>query len=172
MQKTIPPRSLASDKFFPPVTNPEDHTFLENGLKHPFVPRLPQSSVPPHLLNAWWLADSLLAYNEPGFIETELKKVNLRLRKPLLKGAGTQGFVAEGEGFSIVALRGTEFFLPGRDRLSVLRGAITDVLTDSKATLVRAPAPAQGRVHRGFRKALDGSSGRSAAWRIRAAPSG
>jgi triacylglycerol lipase len=155
MQKKIPPRSLASDKFFPPVTEPEDHTFLENGLDHPFVPRPPQSSAP-HRLNAWWLAElSLLAYNEPGFIETELRKVNLRLRKPLLKGDSTQGFVAEGEGFSIVALRGTEFFLPGRDRLSVLREAAKDVLTDFKPTLVRAPAPAQGRVHRGFRKALD-----------------
>lgn len=155
MRKPIPPRSLASQVFFPPVTDPEAHTFLKNGLEHPFVPRPPQSGAP-HRLNAWWLAElSLLAYNEPDFIETELRKVNLRLRKPLLKGASTQGFVAEGEGFAIIAFRGTEFFLLGRDPLSALRGAIKDILTDAKATLVKAPAPAQGRVHRGFRKALD-----------------
>lgn len=154
MRKPIPPRSLTSDRFFPPVTKPEDHKFLENGLDHPFVPRPPQSNAP-HRLNAWWLSElSLLAYNEPGFIERELGKVDLQLRKPLLKGTSTQGFVAEGEGFAIVAFRGTEFFLLRRDPLSALRGAIQDVLTDSNAILVRAPAPAQGWVHRGFRKAL------------------
>lgn len=155
MRKQIPPRNLASQVFFPPVTNPKDHAFLENGLQHPFVPRPPQSSAF-HRLNAWWLAElSLLAYNEPGFIEDKLGKVHLRLRKPLLNGASTQGFVAEGEGFAIVAFRGTEFFLLGRDPFSALRGAIKDTLTDAKATLVKAPAPVEGRVHRGFRNAVN-----------------
>jgi triacylglycerol lipase len=153
MQKPIPARSL-SRKLFPPVA-PEDHIFLENALRHPFRPRS-SGSTQYDPLNAWWLAElSLLAYSEPDVIESELRKVNLELVKPLLNGKSTQGFVAEGDGFTIAAFRGTEFFLPGRDTPEVLRGAITDTVADLRFGLVPAPAPAHGRVHRGFLKALD-----------------
>jgi pimeloyl-ACP methyl ester carboxylesterase len=153
MQKPIPARTL-SRKLFPPVAL-ADHVFLENALRHPFQPR-PSTTTGYDPLNAWWLAElSLLAYSEPDFIESELRKVNLELVKPLLNGKSTQGFVAEGDGFTVVAFRGTEVFLPGRDTLEALRGAITDTIADLRFGLVPAPAPAHGRVHRGFLKALD-----------------
>ncbi len=107
-------------------------------------------------MNAWWLAElSLLAYNRPEFIESELRKAHLELVKPVLNGPSTQGFVAEGDSFVVVAFRGTEIFVPGKDSLEALRGAVVDTLADANARLVRAPAPAQGQVHRGFLKALD-----------------
>jgi triacylglycerol lipase len=153
MQKPIPARTL-SRKLFPPVSI-EDHVFLENALRHPFRPR-PSGTTQYDPLNAWWLAElSLLAYSEPDVIESELRKVNLELVKPLLNGKSTQGFVAEGDGFTIAAFRGTQFFLPGRDTLDDLRGAVTDTVVDLRFGLVPAPAPAHGRVHRGFLKGLD-----------------
>jgi len=153
MQKPIPSRDL-SRKLFPPVAL-EDHVFLENALRFPFRPR-PAGTNGYDPLNAWWLAElSLLAYSESDFIESELRKVNLELEKPLLNGKSTQGFVAEGDGFAIAVFRGTQVFLPGRDTLEVLRGALTDTVADLRFGLVPAPAPAHGRVHRGFLKALD-----------------
>lgn len=153
MRKPIPPHSL-SLKLFPPVS-PEDHVFLENALLHPFQPRpaQPRAHSP---VNAWWLAElSLLAYNRPEIIESELRKARLELVKPVLNGTTTQGFIAESDSFLIVAFRGTEIFVPGKDSLASLRGAVVDSLADADSRLVRAPAPAQGQVHRGFLKALD-----------------
>lgn len=159
MQKSIPPHDPFLKKLFPPVDadpdGPREHVFLENARDHRFEP-LPRPSPGHHSLNAWWLAElSLLAYNEPGFVKKTLEDLELGLTvKPLLNGKSTQGFIVEGSGFTIVAFRGTEFFLLGRD-LRTLRGAVTDALTDAQAILVKAPAPARGRVHLGFRRALD-----------------
>lgn len=149
MQKPIPPYSLRTKDIFPPA---KDHEFLKDGHDHPFVP-LPPRSNGHHPLNAWWLAElSLLAYNEPDFVKSKLDGLGLGLvMRPLLNGVSTQGFIVEGEGFAIVAFRGTEFLL----RLRTLRGAITDLLVDFKASLVEAPAPVRGRVHQGFSLALD-----------------
>jgi len=152
MQKQIPPHSLRSKELFPPA---KKHEFLKDGHDHPFVP-LPPKSAGHHPLNAWWLAElSLLAYNDDVFIKSRLDSVGLGLvMKPLVNGVSAQGFIVEGDGFSIVVFRGTEFFLLGRDPLKALQGAITDTVMDVKARLVKAPAPAQGRVHKGFRDTL------------------
>jgi triacylglycerol lipase len=157
MRKEIPPHHL-SIELFPPV-DPEKHRFLEGARDHPFVAR-PPAAPRHHPLNAWWLAElSLLAYNEPDEIASELEKADLKLAKRL-KGRITQGFVAEGADCVIVALRGTEFFVPGRDQdlrmaLQAIRGTILDSVTDVRFGLVEAPDPARGRVHAGFLAALD-----------------
>jgi triacylglycerol lipase len=153
MRKPIPSHSLQSKELFPPAKN---HKFLENAHDHPFVP-LPGQSTGHHALNAWWLAElSLLAYNETSFVKSKLNSVGLGLVvKPLLNGPSTQGFIVEGAGFTIVAFRGTEFFLLGRDPLEALLEAVEDAVTDAKVALVKAPTPARGRVHRGFSHALD-----------------
>lgn len=157
MRKEIPPHRL-SIELFPPV-DPEQHRFLEKAREHPFVAR-PPATPGHHALNAWWLAElSLLAYNEPDVIASELGKVDFKLAKRL-NGKITQGFVAERDDCVIVALRGTEFFVPRRDQdlqsaLQAIRGTIVDSVTDVRFGLAKAPDPAQGRVHEGFLAALD-----------------
>ncbi len=157
MRKEIPPHRL-SIELFPPV-DPEKHRFHERAREHPFVAR-PPAAPGHHPLNAWWLAElSLLAYNEPDEIASELGKVDITLAKPL-KGKITQGFVAERDDCVIVALRGTELFVPRRDQdlrlaLQAIRGTIVDSVTDARFGLVEAPDPARGRIHAGFLAALD-----------------
>ena len=158
MRKEIPPHRF-SRRLIPP-SEPGEHKFLENALDHPFEAR-PKQNAGHSSVNAWWLAElSLLAYNEPAVVESELQKAGLRLMKPLLNGASTQGFVAEGKDFVIVSFRGTEFPLPRKDQdpeaaLMALFSAVTDVVVDLRFGLVPAPGPARGRVHGGFLHALN-----------------
>jgi len=162
MRKEIPPHKF-SRRLIPPSESgepPEKHKFLENALDHPFEAR-PKQGAGHSPVNAWWLAElSLLAYNEPAVVESELKRAGLRLMKPLLNGTSTQGFVAEGKDFVVVAFRGTEFPLPRKDQdpkaaLMAFFSAITDVVVDLRFGLAPAPGPAQGRVHGGFLHALN-----------------
>ncbi|HEV2853434.1 MAG TPA: lipase family protein [Thermoanaerobaculia bacterium] len=134
---------------------------MENALDHPFIAR-PTKSTGHNPRNAWWLSElSLLAYNEPDEVKSELGKAGLRLRTSLNAG-GTQGFVAEGEAegekFVIVAFRGTEIPLPTlnpQETLERFRGAIMDSVTDLKFGFVEIPDLGQGQVHGGFLASLD-----------------
>lgn len=151
MRKEIPARTLGRE-LFPPV-DPRVYPPLANALEHPFNAR--HSGTAGHSpVNAWWLAElSMLAYAERDEIARALQTANLRL-ETMLDGQSTQGFVAKGEDFVVVAFRGTQVFLPGRE-LSVLGGAFADALTDARFFLAPAPAPARGRVHSGFLEALN-----------------
>lgn len=160
MRKEIPLHSF-SRRLVPPSEPgepPEKHKFLENALDHPFEAR-PKQNAGHSPVNAWWLAElSLLAYNEPGEIQAVLEPLKLKVRT--LDKKSTQGFVAEGKDFVIVAFRGTEFPLPRKDQdpkaaLMALFSAITDFAVDLRFGLVPAPGPARGRVHGGFLRASD-----------------
>jgi pimeloyl-ACP methyl ester carboxylesterase len=149
MRKPIPSR-LSLD-LFPPILEPV-HRYLVGARDIPFHPR----ATGVDLLNAWWLAEmSLLLYCEPDPIEAELRRAGLEPAGPPLDGPSTQAFAALGEGFAVVAFRGTQTFLLGRDPLTVLDQIAEDYLTDLRIPLVSARRPARGRVHRGFRNALD-----------------
>ena len=150
MRKPIPDRNPLD--LFPPVIEPRLHRYFEAAQDHPFRPR----ATGVDLLNAWWLSEmALLAYAGPDFVERELRRAGLELAGPLLDVRGTQAFAALGEGFAVVAFRGTEVFLPWRDAPSLLAKIAEDYLTDIRIRLVPARQPARGRVHRGFRNALD-----------------
>lgn len=150
MRKPVPSR-LSLD-LFPPVTEARIHRYLVGAPGAPFHPR----ATGVDLLNAWWLAEmSMLLYAEPAFVEAELRRSGLEPAGPPLDGPGTQAFAALGPGFAAIAFRGTQTFLLGRDPLIVLDQIAEDYLTDLCIPLVPARKPARGRVHRGFRNALD-----------------
>lgn len=149
MRKRIPSR-LSFD-LFPPVPEPRVYRYFENARENPFRPR----AAGVDLLNAWWLAElSLLAFSEPAFIDIALERAGLE-PAGVCDGPGTGAFAVRGDGFAAIAFRGTQTFLPGRDPLTLLGEIAGDVLTDVRIPLVRARKPAHGRVHRGFRSALD-----------------
>ena len=157
MRKKIPAHNPLLRKLYPPVRLKRDHVFLENASEHPFVARPPGTSGHSPL-HAWWLAElSLLAYDKPEVVESVLEAAGLRLRMPLSKG-GTQGFVAEGDDFVIVAFRGTELPVPALNPLKTLRtlrGSLMDSLTDARFGLAEVPGLGRGRVHGGFLAALN-----------------
>lgn len=149
MRKRIPSR-LSFD-LFPPVPEPRVYRYFENARENPFRPRAAGID----LLNAWWLSElSMLAFSEPAFIDIALHRAGLE-PAGVLDGPGTEAFAVQGDGFAVIAFRGTQTFLPGRDPLTLLADITEDVLTDVRIPLVRARRPARGRVHRGFRHALD-----------------
>lgn len=150
MRKPIPSR-LSLD-LFPPVVDPRVYRYFEDFQENPFRPR----ATGVDLLNAWWLAEiSMLAFAEPDFVAAELRRAGLEPVGPPLDGPSTEALAALGEGFAVIAFRGTQTFLLGRDPVTVLDSIAEDFLTDACLPLVRARRPAHGRVHRGFRKALD-----------------
>lgn len=149
MRKRIPSR-LSFD-LFPPVPEPRVYRYFENARENPFRPRA--SGV--DLLNAWWLSElSMLAFSEPAFIDIALERAGLE-PAGVFDGPSTEAFAVKGDGFAAIAFRGTQVFLPGRDPLTLLGEITEDILTDACIPLVAARKPARGRVHRGFRKALD-----------------
>lgn len=149
MPKRIPSR-LSLD-LFPPVPEPRVYRYFVNARENPFRPKAAGID----LLNAWWLSElSMLAFSEPAFIDIALERAGLE-PAGVFDGPSTEAFAVRGEGFAIVAFRGTQTFLPGRDPLTLLGDITEDVLTDVRIPLVRARRPARGRVHRGFRNALD-----------------
>jgi triacylglycerol lipase len=150
MRKPIPSR-LSFD-LLPPVTDPRIHRYFEHAPANPFRPGAQGLD----LCNAWWLAElSLLSFAAPGFVEAELLRAGLAFAGPPLEGPSSVAYAALGAGFAVVAFRGTQVFRLGRDPLSVLGEVADDVLTDVEIPLVPAGRPSRGRVHRGFRNALD-----------------
>lgn len=149
MPKRIPSR-LSFD-LFPPIPEPRVYRYFENARENPFRPRAAGID----LRNAWWLSElSMLAFSEPAFIDIALERAGLETAG-FFTGPGTEAFAVRGDGFAVIAFRGTQVFLPGRDPLTLLGEIAEDILTDVRIPLVRAPKPARGRVHRGFRNALD-----------------
>ncbi|HEX6861866.1 MAG TPA: lipase family protein, partial [Thermoanaerobaculia bacterium] len=150
MRKRIPSR-LSFD-LFPPVPEPRVYRYFENAREHPFRPR----AAGVDLRNAWWLAElSMLAFSERPFIDIAMERAGLEPAGPPLDGPSTEAVAVQGDGFAAIAFRGTQVFLPGRDPLTLLGEIAEDILTDVCIPLVRARKPARGRVHRGFRNALD-----------------
>lgn len=117
------------------------------------------------LANAWWLANAAhLAYYDADGVERELGRVGLKLVE-FFDAGSTQGFLAAGDAFAILAFRGTK----AEDRED-LRADANFFLTPFGAQPPTAAGPGawagmsdlvdalsgQGtRVHLGFRDALD-----------------
>ena len=132
MQKPAPLYSL--DLVLP---SERDHSYVhfEHAAAHPFQP----NPVGFTRVNVWWLADSaLLTYWD----DADAKAIfgTAGLQSTFLKVGSTDCYVAWPHDFVIVAFRGTE---PDEWQ---------DMLTDAKIKLVPWRT---GKVHRGFKEAID-----------------
>ena len=132
MQKPPPMYSL------PLVLSPErDHSYVhfENAAAHPFQANpagLPR-------VNVWWLVDSaLLTYWDDAQAKAIFGSAGLESK--FIKVSSTDCYVAWARDFVIVAFRGTE---PNEWQ---------DILTDANVKLVPWRV---GKVHRGFKEAVD-----------------
>ncbi len=89
--------------------------------------------------NAWWLAESaLLSYWDPGAAKSRFAGAGLQAT--FVEEGDTQAYVAAGNGFVIVAFRGTQ------------PGSLHDIVDDALVALVPW---SQGFVHLGFKAALE-----------------
>lgn len=132
MEKPLPPATFRN--LFPPNNG---FDFFVGAQSHPF--RFGTTKF--ELVNAWWLAESsLLAYSDDDFAADCFARAGLAGLRAF-HGATTDCFVAHNDEFAIVAFRGTEV------------GDYRDFITDLKIRLVASGGA--GRVHQGFRDALD-----------------
>ena len=104
-----------------------------------------------NLINAWWLMEvSTLVYADEDFVRSQFRKTGLQEVKFFDKQS-TQCYVANNEKFAIVAFRGSEIWKKKEkfDPKKVIADLMVNVdiwLTDWQQG---------GKVHRGFKKALD-----------------
>jgi hypothetical protein len=104
-----------------------------------------------NLSNAWWLADaSTLAYADEAFAADWFKRAGLHEIRFFDKGS-TQCFVASNREFAVVAFRGSEVWK--RKGKTGIRVGAADFMTNADFWLTDWPRG--GKVHRGFKNALD-----------------
>jgi hypothetical protein len=101
--------------------------------------------------NAWWLAEaSTLAYADDAFAVEWFKKAGLDNVRFFDKSS-TQCFVASNREFAVVAFRGSEVWR--RRGKADIRVVAADFMTNADFWLTDWPKG--GKVHRGFKTALD-----------------
>ena len=91
-----------------------------------------------------------LAYSEEDFVRPRFQKAGLSEVK-FFTGNSTQCFVANNDEFTIIVFRGTE--IRRREGRSDFGNIIADLKTD--ADIILAESGQSGKVHRGFKHALD-----------------
>lgn len=129
------PPTYVLDLVFHPEHD-QQYVHFEDAAAHPFQPD--PSGVP--RVNVWWLADSsLLTYWDSVQATAIFGRAGLQAE--FVKVGSTDCYIASRDGLVIVAFRGTE---PDEWQ---------DILTDAKIELV--PWRDGGKVHRGFKDALD-----------------
>jgi hypothetical protein len=104
------------------------------------------------LLNAWWLAEaSTLVYADEAYVNRQFSKAGLE-RVKFFNRSGTQCFIAANSRYAILAFRGSEIWK--RDGRFDPHQMFADFKTNIDVRLsdwIRG-----GRVHSGFKAALDG----------------
>lgn len=138
---------MATSSFLPPDLHPpnEEYEHFAGAGEHPF-PAATEGPPGPSMTAAWWLAEcSLLAYGDEAFVRQRLARAGLRFAVESFTGATTQGFLLDDGRVVIAVFRGTQV-----DR-------VNELFLDSVRVLEALPAGegAGGRVHAGFRRALD-----------------
>jgi hypothetical protein len=104
-----------------------------------------------NIINAWWLAEaSTLVYADENFVRTQFSRAGLRELK-FFDHQSTQCFVASNDQFAIVAFRGSEIWK--RKEKFDFEKMFADLKADVDVRLTDWPRG--GKVHRGFKKALD-----------------
>lgn len=140
--KAIP--EITFSNFSPPF---KDYDYFQNRRTFPFDFNATSFS----LVNAWWLAEaSMLVYADETYVRRRFARAGLfHLR--FFNRSSTQCFVASNDRFAIIAFRGSEIWKRGEpfDPRRILADFTTDI------DLQRTEWYRGGRVHRGFKTALD-----------------
>ncbi len=125
------------------------YRYFEGCKERPFRPRATTFD----MRNAWWLIEaSTLVYAELKFVAQQFRKAGLKeVRFFEGRKTDTQAYAASNDDFAIVAFRGTE--IRRRTGKADFRNVLADLATDAKIRLVDSGHG--GRVHEGFKKALD-----------------
>ncbi len=104
-----------------------------------------------NIINAWWLAEaSTLVYADENFVRTQFSKAGLREVR-FFDHQSTQCFVASNDKFAIIAFRGSEIWK--RKGKFDFNKIFADLIADVDVRLTDWPGG--GKVHRGFKDALD-----------------
>ncbi len=141
-KKEIP--ELTLENFSPPY---KDYDYFRDRKRYPF--RFNAASFDG--INAWWLAEaSTLAYADEDFVRSRFREAGLPEVTFFEKGS-TECYVANNDRFAIVAFRGSEISRKREKR--DLNEVVADLKTDIDFRLTDWERG--GKVHRGFKEALD-----------------
>jgi hypothetical protein len=143
-------RPVATDFTFDTVRPPyPGHPYFLGAESHPFRGHATVFDI----VNAWWMIEaSTLVYSDADFISNRFRKVKMKVQA--FAKDHTECFVAHNAESAIVAFRGTESRGRGERLPNVdFSNVVEDVRTDAGIRLVESGQG--GRVHEGFKKALD-----------------
>lgn len=147
------PASMPGKKEIPEITfenlSPpfKDYDYFQGSGKYPF--RFNTTSFDG--INAWWLAEaSTLAYADEDFVRSRFREAGLP-EVTFFKKESTECYVANNDRFAIVAFRGSE--ISRKRETTDLNEMVADLKTDMDIRLTDWEQG--GKVHRGFREALD-----------------
>ena len=102
-------------------------------------------------INAWWLSEAAtLVYSDENFVKIWFQRAGMN-QVVFLNKDSTQCFVANNDKFALVVFRGSEIWKK-KEKFD-LGKVLADLMTDVDIRLVKwGPG---GKVHRGFKNALD-----------------
>ena len=101
--------------------------------------------------NAWWLAEAAtLVYADEVFVRNRFQKAGMK-DVVFFTGDSTQCFVASSDKFALVVFRGSEIWKK-KEKFDITK-VLADLMTDVDIRLVKWDGG--GKVHRGFKDALD-----------------
>jgi hypothetical protein len=145
-QKRPVPTDFNLETARPPYPN---HPYFSGAELYPFRPHATVFD----LVNAWWLIEAAtLAYSAPEFVAQRFREVKMDVKT--FAANNTECFVAQNAEAAMVVFRGTE--IRGRDEQLPkfdFANVVADIRTDAMIKLVNSGQG--GRVHRGFKDALD-----------------
>lgn len=102
-------------------------------------------------VNAWWLSEAAtLVYADEDFVRIRFRKAGMK-QVVFLNKDSTQCFVAHNDQFALVIFRGSEIWKK-KEKFDLAK-VLADLMTDVDIRLVKWDQG--GKVHRGFKKALD-----------------
>jgi triacylglycerol lipase len=125
----------------------KDYDYFQDSRKYAFQ----FSATSFNTINAWWLAEaSTLVYADEDFVRSRFEEACLPELK-FFENQSTQCYVANNDKFAIVAFRGSEIWKNRED--FDLNAVVADLKTNIDIRLINWEPG--GKVHRGFKKALD-----------------
>ena len=125
----------------------EDYRYFDNVEKFPFDYK--SKSFNP--INAWWLAEAAtLVYSNEDYVRTRFKEAGLKL-VVFLDAKSTQCYIAGHDKFVVVLFRGSEIWKK-KEKFDPDK-VFADLKADVDVRLVKWIGG--GKVHRGFKRALD-----------------
>lgn len=125
----------------------ENYRYYEHVKKYPFEYKSTVFSS----INAWWLSEAAtLVYSDEAYVRIRFGKAGLN-QVVFFDANSTQCFLASNDKFAMVVFRGSEIWKK-REKFDPDK-VFADLLADVDVRLVKWAGG--GKVHRGFKKALD-----------------